>query len=178
METEEAQAKAESTFVTCKMCGDNILENFLERHMAMNHPQEEEEAGQKRKKECPVCRQEMRSEQVIKHGKLAHKVSLKWCNEGCGRYLLKRNAKSHARKHEAGEAINPDDEDEKITVDADAAPSPFNLRVRSAGLTTSAAGAEEPETTVAPLKIKNLNDLMAASSTNQADDSNDENSKN
>ena len=129
METEEARAKAESTFVTCKTCGDNILEDFLDRHMAMNHPAGSGEAlppssgadeggkggspptnesinqsiqsinegeatangkdnsfarNRSLTRECPVCTQEMRSDQMIKHCKLAHKVSLKWCDL-CGR---------------------------------------------------------------------------------------------
>ena len=95
METEEEAAKQASTFVSCKTCGDNILEDFLERHMAMNHPQTpaaaatqllQETAGAaaaavmvetataKAVRECPVCSQYTRSEQMIKHCKLAHKV--------------------------------------------------------------------------------------------------------
>ena len=97
METEEEAAKQASTFVNCKTCGDNILEDFLERHVAMNHPQPPptaatpqlqetavataaavmvETATAKAVRECPVCGQDTRSEQMIKHCKLAHKVRI------------------------------------------------------------------------------------------------------
>ena len=99
METEEEAAKQASTFVNCKTCGDNILEDFLERHVAMNHPPQPppttavaatpqlqetavaaavmvETATAKAVRECPVCGQDTRSEQMIKHCKLAHKVRI------------------------------------------------------------------------------------------------------
>ena len=73
---------------------------------------------------------------------------------------MKRHAKSHARKHESGLSINPEDEDEKITGE-EGGTNPFNLRVRSGGNNPN-EGAENGESLVAPLKIKNLNELMAA----------------
>ena len=91
---------------------------------------------------------------------------MKWCGlEGCCRYVLKRNAKIHARKHETGQPINPNDEDEKVTVPSNPEPT-VNLRVRtSVGLNQAPSNngeAAEEANVVAPLKIKNLNELMAA----------------
>ena len=90
---------------------------------------------------------------------------MKWCGlEGCCRYVLKRNAKTHARKHETGQTINPNDEDEKVTVPSNPEPT-VSLRVRtSVGQAPSNNGeaAAEETNVVAPLKIKNLNELMAA----------------
>ena len=142
----------ESSFVACKICGDHILEDFLERHMSKNHPKEnpqddvdsategdgeealkideqmtevEDEEDQDKKlvipktrqvniRECPVCNQEMRAEALIKHSKLKHKVSLKWCHQ-CSKYLMKKHHRNHVKKHERGQEINPNDEDETIT---------------------------------------------------------------
>ena len=92
---------------------------------------------------------------------------MKWCGlEGCCRYVLKRNAKIHARKHETGQTIDPNDEDEKVTVPSNPEPT-VNLRVRtSVGLNQAPSSnngeAAEEANVVAPLKIKNLNELMAA----------------
>ena len=144
----------ESSFVACKICGDHILEDFLERHMSKNHSKEDmmddvdsnaegdgddalkideqqttendDDEDQEKKlssstpkirqvniRECPVCMQEMRAEALIKHSKLKHKISLKWCNQ-CSKYLMKKHHRSHIKKHERGEEIDPTDEDEVI----------------------------------------------------------------
>ena len=168
MEAEEARAKQDSNFVTCKVCGDHILEDFLDRHMSLNHGDEaagvdneradeemndgEEDDGKRKKlmRECPVCNQELRSELMIKHCKLYHKISIKWCNT-CNKYLLKQYHKNHTKKHERNEAIDPDDEEEKITLSTNG-----NLRIS----TRNSSITEQEEGTIAPLKIKNLNELM------------------
>ena len=104
---------------------------------------------------------------------------MKWCGlEGCCRYVLKRNAKIHARKHETGQTINPNDEDEKVTVPSNPEPT-VNLRVRtSVGLNQAPSSnngeAAEEANVVAPLKIKNLNELMAAATNGAQQDSEEE----
>ena len=142
----------ESCFVACKICGDHILEDFLDRHMSKNHSKDdmmddidsavegdgdetlkideaatenEDEDDQDKKllapktkqvnnRECPVCNQVISLNQLIKHSKLKHKISLKWCNQ-CSKYLMKKHHRSHVKKHDRGELIDPTDEDELIT---------------------------------------------------------------
>ena len=204
----------ESSFVACKICGDHILEDFLERHMSKNHPKEnamddvdsategdgdealkideqeiEDEEDQDKKlatpkrqvniRECPVCNQEMRAEALIKHSKLKHKISLKWCHQ-CSKYLMKKHHRTHLKKHDRGEEINPNDEDETITqlpqANAKETRSKNNEnlgRVNDESSKEEEVMDTEDEDSVATsfsttnvqdegLKVKNMNELMAS----------------
>ena len=70
-------------YVECKRCGDHVMKEFLGSHMRMEHG-ESEVANVKESsprdiimRACPECGIEMRSDSIIKHCKMKHKVSSK-----------------------------------------------------------------------------------------------------
>ena len=91
--------------------------------MKMNHCDEEVFKNEVKMRECPVCEVKMRLEGIVKHCKLKHKVTYKWCRP-CEKYVLKRQYRGHivspshrevikdAEKHSSHE--DEDDEDDLI----------------------------------------------------------------
>ena len=89
--------------------------------MKMNHS--EEVKNEVKMRECPVCEVKMRVEGIVKHCKLKHKVTYKWCRP-CEKYVLKKQYRMHivspshrevikdAEKHSSHE--DEDDEDDLI----------------------------------------------------------------
>ena len=63
------------------------MKEFLDRHMKMNH-------SEVKMRQCPVCEVKMRAENIIKHCKLKHKVTYKWCRP-CQTYVLKKQYRGH-----------------------------------------------------------------------------------
>ena len=62
--------------------------------MKMNHCGEEVFKNEVKMRECPVCEVKMRVEGIVKHCKLKHKVTYKWCRP-CEKYVLKRQYRGH-----------------------------------------------------------------------------------
>ena len=54
---------------------------------------------------CLKFQVEMRAESVVKHCKLKHKMSYKFCTI-CSKYIAKMAFRSHCRKHVQGERPN------------------------------------------------------------------------
>ena len=70
------------------------MKEFLDRHMKMNHSDEIEVKNEVKMRECPVCEVKMRVEGIVKHCKLKHKVTYKWCRP-CQKYVLKKQYRGH-----------------------------------------------------------------------------------
>ena len=76
-------------YVECKRCGDHVMKEFLGSHMRMEHG--ESEAGNIREssprdiimRACPECGIEMRSDSIIKHCKMKHKVGCEFISQIC-----------------------------------------------------------------------------------------------
>jgi hypothetical protein len=120
-------------YVECTLCGDHIMKNYLERHMKMNHSSEtaaaaaeaEVEVKEVKMRDCPVCLVNIRAESVVKHCKIKHKVTYKWCRP-CEKYVLKKQYRTHilssdhkehvaeGEKHSSHEEEDEDDADDDI----------------------------------------------------------------
>ena len=99
-----------ASYAECTNCGDHIMSEFLERHMKMNHPEvggvEVTEVKKEVKmRECPVCQVNMRVEGIVKHCKLKHKLTYKWCRP-CQKYILKKEFKLHIQSPAHREVVN------------------------------------------------------------------------
>ena len=76
-------------YVECKRCGDHVMKEFLGSHMRMEHG--ESEGGSVKEssprdiimRACPECGIEMRSDSIIKHCKMKHKVSNEFKSNLC-----------------------------------------------------------------------------------------------
>ena len=70
------------------------MKEFLDRHMKMNNSDEIEVKNEVTTRECTVCEVTMRVEGIVKHCKLKHKVTYKWCRP-CQKYVLKKQYRGH-----------------------------------------------------------------------------------
>ena len=65
-------------YVECKRCGDHVMKEFLASHMRMEHGETEVTKESSPRdiimRACPECGIEMRSDSIIKHCKMKHKV--------------------------------------------------------------------------------------------------------
>ena len=60
-------AEGDDKFKECDVCGDHILEEFLERHMSANHPEEVGKAEEK--EESPKAEEKTLEEMPVPSGK-------------------------------------------------------------------------------------------------------------
>ncbi|XP_040572015.1 uncharacterized protein [Lepeophtheirus salmonis] len=126
--------------VECPECGDRILEEFLPRHMKMNHPSDKEDETNSDKNEetltdaikpeiidenspktliCPFCSlQSEDPESLNKHTKYKHKTSIKWCDV-CLKYLSKKTFKTHRKTH-GNEVGREDDVESSLLISTSA----------------------------------------------------------
>ena len=96
--------------------------------MKMNHCDEEVLKNEVKMRECPVCEVKMRVEGIVKHCKLKHKVTYKWCRP-CEKYVLKRQYRGHivspshrevikdAEKHSSHE--EEEDEEDDLLIESE-----------------------------------------------------------
>ena len=122
-EPSELIIEEKDDYLECQVCGDHILKQFLDRHLKMNHPEENNKptdlsvtsapktstpAAAKnvvKLRECPVCEVKMRVEGIVKHCKLKHKMSFKWCRP-CEKYVGKKLFKTHIQSAEHKSNVN------------------------------------------------------------------------
>ena len=98
------------------------MKEFLDRHLKMNHPEENNQPkdlsltstpsamastakSEVKLRDCPVCEVKMRVEGIVKHCKLKHKMSFKWCRP-CEKYVGKKLYKSHIQSAEHRSNVN------------------------------------------------------------------------
>merc|ERR1719419_925973 len=116
-------------YVECKKCGDHVMKEFLGRHMRMIHGEDGPVAITPLKQSsprprniimraCPECGVEMRSDSITKHCKMKHKVSYRYCS-ACSKYVQKKYYKSHVRKHDTSDVVEPVEEPEDLDTSKD-----------------------------------------------------------
>jgi len=129
---EEDNGEIAEGYVECRKCGDVVLADKLGQHTKQIHGEEgipgltitpvTKASSPKPKsiimRACPVCAVEMRSDSIIKHCKIKHKMSYKDCSP-CNKYILKKYYKSHVRKHEIGEIEGQVEEDGDLDTSKD-----------------------------------------------------------
>ena len=121
-EPSELIIEEKDDYLECHVCGDHILKEFLDRHLKMNHPEENNQPtdlsvtstppaaastakSEVKLRDCPVCEVKMRVEGIVKHCKLKHKMSFKWCRP-CEKYVGKKLYKSHIQSAEHKSNVN------------------------------------------------------------------------
>lgn len=127
-EDDDDDIRNKENFVECHICGDHIIREFLDRHLKMNHDDNDQSKDQQQAKmrECPVCQVKMRVEGIVKHCKSKHKVTYKWCRP-CEKYVLKKQYRTHIQSSGHRELVNDaekhssheEDEDEDTVEEAD-----------------------------------------------------------
>jgi hypothetical protein len=97
------------------------MKEFLASHMRMEHGENEMTKESSPKdiimRACPECGIEMRSDSIIKHCKMKHKVSYRYCSAS-SKYVL-QNSREHENGELSGKTDVEDGEDKELDTSKD-----------------------------------------------------------
>jgi len=135
LDREDGSVEIKEGYVECNKCGDVVLADQLPVHTHQIHgneginkestisitPMTKGSSPRPRNiimRACPVCGVEMRSDSIPKHCKMKHKVSYRYCS-ACSKYVQKKYYKSHVRKHDTSDVVEPGEEPEDLDTSKD-----------------------------------------------------------